>query len=331
MFVQPVLAFSVHDTICYRLGMSQSTNCCNSRSAFIEIRSVRVRSILVALITLASPGLLWTEEEDSVGKSTVKRAVESASTSPETAKVATEDAPTVDPGRTEVELTYSFGHAGRVFNSAGHVRDRGTLDVQLFTVTATRGLVDGLDTALSVAWQDLIVDDDDEFDDGVGNVVVNAKWRFFQSGDGTMVLSWLPGFTAPFSGEARDREFIPLQDYWSLDNLVALTLVGERLNLSLDAGYVLPFGGERNTDRGNITGNAALGYQLTPWFQPEVELNYGHGFVDDGTDTDFLGATAGVILNLPRDLRLDLGFRQTFYGRNVELGTGVLANFSVTF
>ena len=317
--------------MCYRLGMSQSTNCCNSRSAFLEIRSVRVRSILVALITLASPGLLWTEEKDSVDKSTVKRAVESASTSPETAKVATEDAPTVDPGRTEVELTYSFGHAGRVFNSAGHVRDRGALDVQLFTVTATRGLVDGLDTALSVAWQDLIEDGDDEFDDGVGNVVVNAKWRFFQSGDGTVALSWLPGFTAPFSGDARGEEFVPLQDYWSLDKLVALTLVGERFNLSFDAGYSLPFGGDRDDDCGNITGNAAVGYQLTPWFQPEVELGYGYGFVDGETDADSLAGTAGVILNLPRDLRIDLAFRHTLYGRNIELGMGVLANFSVTF
>jgi hypothetical protein len=205
------------------------------------------------------------------------------------------------------------------------------LDVQLFTVTATRGLVDGLDTALSVAWQDLIEDGDNEFDDGVGNVVANAKWRFFQSGDETVVLSWLPGFTAPFSGDARGKEFIPLQDYWSIDNLMALTFVGERFNLNFDAGYLLPFGGNRDDDRGNITGNAAVGYQLTPWFQPEIELNYGHGFVDDGTDSDSLGATAGVILNLPRDLRLDLGVRQTFYGRNVELGTGVLANFSVTF
>ena len=98
--------------MCYRLGVPHATNCSSSRFRLFEIRSARL--ILVLVLTVASPGLLSTEGEDGVEKSPAERAAESASSGPETAKVATEDAPTVDPGRTEIELTYAFGHAGRV-------------------------------------------------------------------------------------------------------------------------------------------------------------------------------------------------------------------------
>ena len=65
--------------------------------------------------------------------------------------------------------------------------------------------------------------------------------------------------------------------------------------------------------------------------QPELELNYVHGFNARESDVDSLAGVVGYIVSLPQDVRLDLGFRHTIYGRNVELGLGVIANVSVTF
>ncbi len=76
--------------------------------------------------------------------------------------------------------------------------------------------------------------------------------------------------------------------------------------------------------------DAAAGYQLTPWLQPEVEVNYSHDFIDGDDDLDELAVTAGAIVNLPHGLRLDLGVQRIVYGRNAPFGTRFLVNFSVT-
>jgi hypothetical protein len=75
----------------------------------------------------------------------------------------------------------------------------------------------------------------------------------------------------------------------------------------------------------------AVGYQLTRWFQGELELNYSRGIVKGEQDADALAVTAGGIFNLADDFRLDLGVQQTVYGRSTALATLLIANFSVTF
>ena len=61
----------------------------------------------------------------------------------------------------------------------------------------------------------------------------------------------------------------------------------------------------------------AIGYQLTFWFQPEVEFNYSHDRVaSPGGDSELFALTVGAILNLSSSLRLDLGVQQALYGRN---------------
>jgi len=249
----------------------------------------------------------------------------------ETAKLVTEDAPTVDPGKTEVEFGYNFIATKRTFTGGNDFAKRTTLAGQVFNFNVTHGLVDGFDAALGVSLRDVIEDDSDELADGLGNVTFKTKWRFFESQDEGVAISWLPGFTAPFGGADDSTKVAPGQDFWSLDNTLALTLVAERFNLNVDAGYSLPIGNERDEQRGAWIGDVAVGYQLNSWFQPEIEFNYSHGLVSVGGDSDLFALTAGAILNLTSSLRLDLGVQQAFYGRNTDALTTILANVSVTF
>lgn len=83
-------------------------------------------------------------------------------------------------------------------------------DVQAFTITATHGVVDGLDVTLGVVWQNLIEHGDGEFADGVGNVAANTKWRFFQNGDGSVLFTFNTGYSLPF-GSARDGDLAVLE------------------------------------------------------------------------------------------------------------------------
>jgi hypothetical protein len=250
----------------------------------------------------------------------------------ETAKLVTEDAPPVDPGATEIELGYQFGGAKKAYDSANKITKRGTLAGQIFLLKVTHGIADGLDAAVEVEARDLLKDEEKQLDDGAGNVHANVKWRLWESEAAGVTLSWLPGFTAPFSEPSENEPILsPGQDYWSLNNLVAFTVHGERVTWSLDAGYVLPIGDHRDDDRGELQAGAALGYQLCSWLQPVVELNYAHGYVKNAPDADSFAATGGAILNVSDAVRLDLGAQQTFYGRNTDTVTRFLANLSVTF
>jgi hypothetical protein len=225
----------------------------------------------------------------------------------ETAKLITEDALTVDPGKTEVEFGYSFLTTNRTFTDGNDLAHRTTLAGQVLSSNATHGF----------SLRDVLQDESKELADGLGNVTINAKWRFFESQGGGVAISWLPGFTAPFGSTDNSTKVAPGQDFWSLDNTLALTFVAERFNLNVDAGYALPIGEKRGDRRGSWIGDVAIGYQLTFWFQPEVEFNYSHDRVaSPGGDSELFALTVGAILNLSSSLRLDLGVQQALYGRN---------------
>jgi opacity protein-like surface antigen len=98
----------------------------------------------------------------------------------------------------------------------------------------------------------------------------------------------------------------------------------------LSASFFLPFG-DRNGARGYVSANAGLGYQLMPWLKPEFELNYFHEFVHGQKNGDSVAATVGLILNLSDALRLDLGFRHDFYGRNTDRRLNAIASILWTF
>jgi hypothetical protein len=270
-------------------------------------------------------------EQSVAGSSAVESKV-MPSPRAETTKLITEDAPTVEKGKTEIEFGWQPGGARKAFDSDGESTDRGTVGGRILLLKATHGINDALDATMAVLWRDLTRDDEGILDPEQGNVTANVKWRFFESHRSAVALSWLSGVTAPFSVPPENEPILsPGQDYWSLDNLLAVTIPGRRLNGSLDAGYTLPLGHRRAEDRGILVVDTALGYQVTPWFQPVAELTYTHGYVRNAPDADSLGIAAGGVLNLSTTVRLDLGGQWIVAGRNADAATLFLANLSVTY
>ena len=249
----------------------------------------------------------------------------------ETAKLVTEDAFPVDTGSTELEFSYQYVTADTLFDNDGEVITRGDLAGQIIVAKATHGIREGLDASIEVAWRDLIKDADSQLGDGIGNVTVSAKWLFFQDNGKGLAVAWVPGFTASFAGESVDGRVAPGQDYWSMNNLLALTYVVGGFNLNLGVGHFLALGNDRGDQRNEFIADIAVGQQLSSWLQLEAELNYGHATVSRGNGSVNFAVTVGAIMNVSNSVRIDIGLQKILDGRNADKATIWLANFSKTF
>ena len=177
----------------------------------------------------------------------------------ETAKLVAEDAFPLGAGRTELEFRYQHVTADTLFDNDGELIVRGELEGQIIVAKVTHGIKEGLDASIEVAWRDLIEDADSQLGDGIGNVTVNAKWLFYRDDEKGLAVGWIPGFTAPFAGDAVNERLAPGQDYWSINNLLVLTYVVGGFNLNVDVGHFLALGDERGDQRSEFIGDVALG------------------------------------------------------------------------
>lgn len=251
----------------------------------------------------------------------------------ETAKLITEDALTTPPGETEVEARFIFGVVDREFDLGGGLIDRGDIRAQSLTLGLAHGLSPNVDASVSFKGLKARVDESGELVDDLWNLGVSLKWSFFQSGDGRWTLSWAPGVTAPIGPAAKQWELTTvLQNFWSLDNAIVLTWVGDRLNVSADAGVAIPLSASRFERTTIAVADAAVGYQALPWLQPVAELNYAHDIIQGPTaNASILSLTVGAILPLAEAWRLDLGVSRGVVGRNKEALTSFAAIVTVAF
>lgn len=104
----------------------------------------------------------------------------------------------------------------------------------------------------------------------------------------------------------------------------------DRLTSNLDIGYACALGGHREGYRGTLSANAALGYHVTEWLQPEIELNYSHDLARGG-DSDLLAVTAGLIICASDHVRVGVGVQQGVAGRNADQSTALLACVALTY
>jgi hypothetical protein len=249
----------------------------------------------------------------------------------ETAKLVTEDAFPVDAGSTELEFGYQYVTADTLFDTDGDVIARGDLEGQIIIAKATYGIRERLDASIEVMWRHVIKDADSQLGDGIGNVTVSAKWLFYQDDEKGLAVAWVPGFTAPFAGDALNERLAPGQVYWSINNLLVLTYVVGGFNLNLDVGHFLALGNDRGDQRSEFIGDIAVGRQLSSWLQLEAELNYGHLTVNRGNGSVNFAVTVGAIMNVSNSVRIDVGLQQVLDGRNADKHTFWLANLSKTF
>jgi hypothetical protein len=249
----------------------------------------------------------------------------------EPSMVGVEDAFPVAVGRTELELGYLYSTAAKAFDDGGDTFTRGDNATHLGGATAKHGLTSFLDVAAGIFGAYSRDDDEPERSvTGLGDLFVNAKWRFYGEGDDGLHLAYQPGLSIPVGKQDDDKNLSPGLGFWTFDQSLIATLIEGRWVGGVSAGFFLPFG-DRDGARGFASADLGLGYQLTPRLKPELELNYVREFATGRKDAEAIAATLGVILNLSDALRADLGFSHDFYGRNADRRLSVIADFLWTF
>lgn len=253
-------------------------------------------------------------------------------TEAETTKVNTEDAIPDEPGDTEVELTYSYTDADQAFDANNDRFDiLGNRKHQL-DLTISHGFTEQLEAAVKFGWANVRdLDSDPQSGEGFGDLDLKMKWLFLASETYGLYLAYVPGISIPLGDATTNTELGPSQNFFGFVQQVIVTAVAEKFNGSFEGGFGLPLGEHREDSRALVNVNMALGYQLTGWLQPEVELNYGKNFFDQAADEEFLAATIGAIMNLAPSARLDVGVQRVFYGENTNRSTVASMNLSVTF
>ena len=244
----------------------------------------------------------------------------------EHAKLGTQDATPLDPGCWEIDFAYALERSHRAFDNSWGQTGRPTLREREFSTSIQYGLVP--DVAIGIAVGHANVADRGEEHlraGGVTDLGLFAKWRFYNDEAAGLSMAYVPALTLP-TGSRRVSD-----GFASLYNGVALTKDWtDRLTSDFDLGYSFPFGGPRDGYRGTLSADVALGYHVTQWLQPEVELNYGHDFVRSG-DSDLLAVTAGLIVCANDHLRLGVGVQQGIAGRNADKSTALLTSLAIMF
>ena len=241
----------------------------------------------------------------------------------EHAKLNTEDASPVDPGHFEFELAYSFTQAGRQFDNRWDTTRRRYTREHAFELGLTYGLVENLDIGLGMGYADLYDRDSDPRDGGgLTDLTLGAKWRFYHNERLKLEVAYLPGVTIPAGNRSDGNRIGPSQEFWSFDQRISVSKdFLKRWTMNADFGFSLPFGEKRREARGTFDANAAVGYQLLDWIQPEVEVNYAHDTVRAEPDADVIAVTVGVILPIAEHWRIDAGVQQVVSARNADKST----------
>ncbi len=256
-------------------------------------------------------------------------------------KINTPDASPVDPGHFEVESAYSYTHSKHFWNNNGDVHTRGLAREQSSSLSATAGVIENFDVAVSgnYVW---LKDKENDFDanDAVlgpesghnfGDLDLSGRYRFFESKEHSLEFAYIAGLTIPTGSSSSRKEIGTSQEFWSFNQTLVASKDWGKWTANADIGYALPLGDKRENARGTFNADVAVGYQVLPWLQPEVELNYGHDFLTDEEDSDVLAVTAGLVMPITDRLRVNLGMQQGVWGQNADKATSLCAAVKLAF
>jgi len=260
---------------------------------------------------------------------------------PEHGKINTADASPVDPGHVEIEASLASTHADRFWGNNGKSHARGRAKELVLGLAATAGVAADVDVTMSgsYAW---LEDDDNDFDpdDGVlgprrghdwGDLDLSGRYRFFESEAHHLELAYIGGVTLPTGSDASRKEIGTSQEFWSFNQTLVASKDWGQWTANAAVGYSLPLGEKRQGERGSFNADAAVGYQLLPWLQPEMELNYGHDFHASEDDREILAVTAGLVMPVNDRLRVNAGVQQGLWGRNTDKVTCLLVAVKLAF
>jgi len=294
---------------------------------------------------IAFLGLLYTDtcgvhaEEVTPRDSASLEAGEEAG--PEHGKINTLDAFPVDPGHFEVESSYLYTHSKRFWDNAGDVHDRGLAREQAIGLSVTAGVIENVDVAVSSSYR-WMKDKENDFDKNdevygpetghnLGDLNISGRYHFFESKEQSISLAYIGGFTLPTGSGSSVQEIGTSQEFWSFNQALVATKDWGKWTANVDVGYALPFGDKRENARGTLKTDIAVGYQILPWLQPEVELNYSRNFLSNDNDQEVIATTVGLVMPINERIRVNTGVQQGLWGRNTDKATSLYAAVKLAF
>ncbi|MEI7750509.1 MAG: transporter [Candidatus Omnitrophota bacterium] len=266
-------------------------------------------------------------------------------------KVVTMDATPFDPGEVELWNSYSIQGGQFAWNSDGKREKNGTYLVQQFQTWLTAGVYKDIDIAI-ISWfqhtlnksnnynesQDMIDPDtggprEDETEGpthgfGWGDLGVSGHWRFYDSEEEKLEISYIPTIYAPTGRRSNLDHIGASQGYTSFDNAIAFTKDIGFWNGTVNLGYNSPLAHWKRTNRyyGTAHVNFAVGYQVFPWLQPEAELIYSHDFGGYGNTANLVSVVLGFVMPFGDHLRFETGVQQDVFGSNkVQTTSGIFS------
>jgi len=255
---------------------------------------------------------------------------------PELAKVATEDAGTVDPGALELAVGIDHAWTSKFWDADGISADRGGRARQTgLGVGLKYGVVESLDIGVGMGWSritDQAAAEAGEPDSGSGlaDVDLGLKWRFFQGEDDRLACALTAGAIAPMGrGTAEDVMPVASEDWALRGGLVATGWI-DRLAWSTAIEFVRPLGEAADETRYEFAWDAAVGWQVAPWLQPEIELHYQSAKAVEGDDSSVWSGTVGLLAPLESG-RIAVGWTRDLAGHSADQSDQVAASYTVTF
>ncbi|MCM8775795.1 MAG: transporter [Candidatus Omnitrophica bacterium] len=257
---------------------------------------------------------------------------------PEPAKLILVDATPVDPGHVELNLSYSIAGAAKQWQTSGNRSERKHYRMHSFDSVTNIGILDGLDIGLTQGIA-ILRDKENNYDEtggavdpdtgesldetdgphkghGRSDLIVNARWRFYQNRDQCLRFAYVPSILIPTGRRSNFDHLGPSQGYPSLTNTFAVTKDFSRVTTSANAGYAMPL--ERMDDTGNSAGALNLGWgigcHVCHWLQPQTEVLYSHNFERHGKGGKVVSLVFGFIMPITDHVRLDTGIVQDIGG-----------------
>jgi hypothetical protein len=161
--------------------------------------------------------------------------------------------------------------------------------------------------------------------------MLSGRYRFHVDKEHSLELAYIGGVTLPTGSSSSRDEIGTSQEFWSFNQTLAASKDWGKWTANAAVGYALPLGDKRENARGTFNVDVAVGYQLLPWLQPEIELNYGHDYFIEDADQQMLATTIGLIMPINELVRVNTGVQQSLWGRDTDKATTLFVAVKLAF
>ncbi len=255
-------------------------------------------------------------------------------------KINTPDPSPVEPGHYKVESTYAYSASTRAWDNKGDEQAVSFSSKHAAKLSLKAGIVDNVDVIVVTRYAWLRDNGNDFNKDGIrgpitgdnfGDLDISGRYRFLHTQESALDVAYIGGLTIPLGTHGNAQELGTGQKYWSFNQTLVASKDWSLWTGNAALGFAVPFGAKKENDRGELKADLAGGYQILPWLQPELELNYNRNFLALGHDPESLAVTAGFVMPVTSSLRIKTGVQQSVWGRNTDKTTTVALAVQVAF